>query len=169
MHSINPLRRLSVLLLLPLLFACDEDALTPRELVGAWEFTSESTSTEGWRRDDILLTLQPDGGLVRAHSTFADDGRPVDHLRAFARVDGTYRVRGDSLIVEITRVERWSDPQPDPEVQNPSTYAEERYRARLIANLLVLEETRLVDGEPVTYHHAFRRLAETDNPNRPGR
>ena len=156
-------RRLSILLLPPLLAACAGESLSPRALVGRWQFTAESSA--GGRRDDIRLTLAADGTFLRTHAVFADDGRAGDHLRSHLRVEGTYTVDGGRMIVEVARAARWEHlppPPGEPEAARPGVYAGERYHVRLVGDLLLMEESRLVDGQPVTYHHTFRRLDETD-------
>lgn len=154
------IRRLRALLLLPLLAACDGDGLSPREVVGEWQFTIESSNVE-WRRDVMRLELGEDGGYVRTHSIFADDGRAGDGLRAYTVHHGTYVVQGDSLIAGISIVERWNNQMvvPEPLLENPGFGASERFRMQLTGNRLLLEETRDVDGQPVTYHHTFRRAS----------
>jgi hypothetical protein len=154
------IRRIGALLLLPLLAACDGDALTPRGVVGRWQFTAESTGVE-WRRDDVRLVLEEDGTYLRTHLVFADDGRPSDHLRAYRILHGTYEVRGDSLFASLSLIEEWDVRMvvPEPRMVNPGFGASERFRARLTGSQLLLEETRDVDGMPVTYHHTFRSVA----------
>lgn len=148
---------LALLLLLPALAACDDAALSPRELAGEWQFSTETTAVL-WRRDDIRLVLGEDGGFVRTYTIHAYDGRPEDLLYSYTREQGTYRVHGDSLVLETADVERWDVRQPPQPVQQPSAFLGDRYRVRLVGDRLLLEEDRLVEGQPVTYHHNFRRV-----------
>lgn len=156
------IRSLAALLLLPLLAACDGDPLTARDVVGEWRFTAESTGVE-WRRDEITLVLEADGTYLRTHSTFADDGRAGDGLRAYRTFHGTYEVQGDSLVTSLSLIEEWDVQMvvPEPRRVNPGFGAGERFRARLTGGRLLLEETRDVDGMPVTYHHTFRRTGRS--------
>jgi hypothetical protein len=156
----SSIRRLAAPLVLLLLAACDGDGVSPRTLVGEWEFTTESSNVE-WRRDEVRLELREDGGYVRTHAIFADDGRPGDGLRAYTAHHGTYVVQGDSLIAGISIVERWNNQMvvPEPLQENPGFGASERFRMQLTGDRLLLEETRDVDGQPVTYHHTFRRAS----------
>lgn len=161
------IRRRPALLVLLLLAACDGDGLAPRDVVGQWLFTTESGSVQ-WRRDEMRLEIREDGGYVRTHHVFADDGRPGDGLRAYTAHHGTYVVQGDSLIAPISIVERWNNQMvvPEPLLENPGFGASERFRVQLIGDRLLLEETRDVDGQPVTYHHTFRRASYDAWPSR---
>lgn len=161
------IRRLFALLLVPMLASCDDAGLSPRELVGQWRFSTETTAIE-WRRDDVRLWLGEDGAFVRTYRIFALDGRPEDLLRSSTREEGTYRVHGDSLVLEPSGVERWAADQQQP-VEQPSAFLGERYRVRLVGDRLLLEEERLVEGQPMTYHHTFRRADDTDDPRMPRR
>lgn len=156
----SSIRRLAVLPVLLLLAACDGGGLEPRDVVGEWQFTIQSSNVE-WRRDEMRLELGEDGGYVRAHHVFADDGRPGDGLRAYTVHHGTFVVQGDSLIASISVVERWNNGMavPEPVLENPGFGASERFRMQLTGSRLLLEETRDVDGQPVTYHHTFRRAS----------
>lgn len=156
------IRRLSALLLVPLVASCEDTALMPGELVGEWQFTTETTAVL-WRRDDIRLQLGSDGRFIRTHNVFAHDGRPEDQLRSHTHTRGTWRVENDRLTVEISQVVRQDLEHSTPEpVQQPSAYVPESYRVRLTGDRLLLEEERVVDGQPVTYHHTFERVDETD-------
>lgn len=154
------LRRFPALLaLLPLLAACDGEPLQSRDLAGEWRFTTETRAVQ-WRRDEVVLALDEDGGYLRVHSIFADDGRPGDGLRAYTRHAGTYVLQGDSLFAGISSVEQWDvrDGIPEPRREPGGFGATQRFRARRVGDRLLLEETREVDGQPVTYHHSFRRV-----------
>ncbi len=163
------IRSFFALFALALLAACDGDGFSPREIVGRWEFSTE-TNAIYWQRDKIALVLQQDGGFVRHYSVYSDDGRPGDFLRSYARAEGTYRVKSDTLMLEIALVERWTVDAGSDRVQHPAGSLTERYQARLVGNRLLLEEERLVDGWPVTYYHNYRRAAPSADPrDGPGR
>ncbi|HST62845.1 MAG TPA: hypothetical protein VLK84_29330 [Longimicrobium sp.] len=151
------IRSFAALLALVLLAGCGDDGVSPRGIVGHWEFSTE-TSAILWRRDVIRLELHEDGGFVRDARVFASDGRPGDHLRSYARAEGTYRLAGDLLALQTHILERWDVHDTPVPVQEPGGFGGDLYRARVVGDRLLLEEERDVDGKPVTFYHTFRRV-----------
>jgi hypothetical protein len=76
-----------------------------QDLFGHWITEPEDLMPSGWYQ--AHLQLSPKGTMAYQVRMYGLDGRPREELSSFSRIEGTYRLEGNRLIINPEQVVWW--------------------------------------------------------------